>query len=182
MGQHLQPGPPIANTPNSFEYLKNSFLQNNVNITKMPTTQQEWSTFIQELSKWIKNETGVFLPTFNGFSSDPSTPSCVYHRYGQIVQLEFVFTTGTSNQTFFTITNLPATITPKLNVIQPISGLVDNNVNLANAQVEVASDGTIAFYTDGHETGWTNPGTKGFSSSVVSEKSVIYFLRNPDKQ
>ena len=182
MGLHLLPGGPIANTPTSFEYLKSSFLQNNANITKRPENQQDWTTFIQELAKWIKNETGVFLPTFNGFSTDPSTPSCVYHRYGQIVMLEFVFTTGTSDQAFFTITNLPDVITPKVNVIQPISGLVDNNVNLVNAQVEIGSDGVIAFYTDGHETGWTNSSTKGFSSSVTSEKSVIYLLRNPDKQ
>ena len=176
------PGPPIPNAPASFEYLKNSFLQSNSNITRIPTTQREWNTFIQELAKWIKNETGIFTPTFNGFSTDPSTPICVYHRYGQIVQLEFVFTTGTSDATLFTITNLPTVIIPKVNVIQPISGLVDNNVNLVNAQVEISSGGVVAFYTDGHETGWTAGATvKGFSSSDTSEKSVIYFLRNPDK-
>ncbi len=179
---HLNPGGPVDNTPSSFEYLKSSFLQNNANIARMPTTQQGWTTFIQELAKWIKNETGVFLPTFNGFSSDPSTPSCVYHRYGQVVMLEFVFTTGTSDQVFFTITNLPDVITPKINVIQPISGLVDNNVELDNSQVEISSDGTIAFYSDGHEGAWTASSTKGFSSSDTSEKSVIYLLRNPDKQ
>ena len=176
------PGPPIANAPSSFEYLKNSFLQSNANITRMPTTQGEWNTFIQELAKWIKNETGIFTPTFTGFSSDPSTPICVWQRYGQIVQLEFVFTTGTSNATSFIITNLPTVITPKVNVIQPISGLHDNTADIANAQVEISSGGTIAFYSDGHETGWTAAGAKGFSSSDTSEKSVIYLLRNPDKQ
>ncbi len=176
------PGPPIANAPSDFEYLKNSFLQSNVNITRYPEGQREWNTFIQELAKWIKNETGIFVPTFTGFSSDPSTPTCVYQRYGQIVQLEFVFTTGTSNLNSFIITNLPATITPKVNVIQPISGLVDSGANLVNSQVEVSSGGTVAFYKDGHEGGWTGSGDKGFSSSDTSEKSVIYLLRNPDKQ
>jgi len=179
---HLFPGAVIPNAPSSFEYLKSSFLQNNPNITRMPTTQPMWNTFVQELAKLIKNETGIFTPTFNGFSTDPSTAVCVYQRYGQVVQLEFVFTTGTSDDTIFQITNLPATITPKINVIQPISGLVDNGTNLANAQVEISSGSTVVFYKDGHETAWTNTGTKGFSSSVTSEKSVIYLLRNPDKQ
>lgn len=176
----FKPGAEVANAPSSFEYVKSSFLQSNANITRMPTTQREWNTFIQELAKWIKNETGIFAPTFNGFSSDPSTPTCAWQRYGQIVQLEFVFTTGTSNLNAFTITNLPAVITPKINVYQNISGLVDNGTNLANSTVEISSQGTLAFYPDGHSGTWTTSGDKGFSSATA-EKSVIYLLRNPDK-
>jgi len=177
----FKPGAEVANAPSTFEYLKSSFLQHNSNTARMPTSQREWNSFIQELSKLIKNETGIFAPTFNGFSSDPATPTCVWQRYGQVVQLEFVFTTGTSDLNAFTISNLPTVITPNINVYQTISGLVDNGTNLANSEVEISSQGTVAFYADGHEGTWTTSGDKGFSSAT-NEKSVIYLLRNPDKQ
>jgi hypothetical protein len=168
-----------SNAPGAFAYLKDSRLLDKRNIQTMPTSQREWNTFILELNKWLKNETGNFDPTFTGFSSDPSSASCWYHRFGQLVHLEFIFTTGTSDDTGFTITNLPAIITPRDSQILPMIGLHDNTADIADrGSVKIGSDNVITFYSDNHAGAWTGSGTKGFGTSG---QSVIYSLRNPEK-
>ena len=178
----FKPGPPPANEPTDFVFLTDNRLLQNSNITRMPTTQRECNTFIMELNKWIKNETGNFDPVFTGFSTDPSGASCWWHRYGQLVHMEFDFATGTSDTTQFTITNLPSNITPKESQAYPMTNYVDNGSTLtANGSIEIGSDSIIAFHAVSSTQGgsWTGSSTKGF---VGSERpSVIYSLRQPGK-
>ncbi len=180
----FKPGPPPSNQPSTFEFLTDNRLLHNPGITRMPTTQGEWNTFVQELNKWIKNETGNFDPVFTGFSSDPGTvggegPSVWWYRYGQIVNLEFIFSTGTSDATDFTITNLPEFLTPAVSTTVPLSGFLDGSVSLDVPQtVKIGSDGIISFYPDGFQTNWTASGSKG---SVGGGQAAIYFLRQPGK-
>jgi hypothetical protein len=182
-----KPGGIPVGAPSTFEFLTDQRLSSNGNLTRMPTNQQEWGTFIRELDKWIKNETGAFTPTFGGFSSAPGAgyngdgPLVWWHRYGQLVHMEFLFGLGTSNDTFFSITNLPANITPKYDSTVMISGMSDNSVSLTDPQtVEIGSDGNIFFYTSAFTGAWTGSNNKGFGTGNPS-KSIIYSLRNPSK-
>ncbi len=180
MSEVLKPGASVANTPADFKYLKNSRLLDNPNIQKLPSTEQEWNTFLFELQRWIKNETGIFAPTFTGFSADPGTPVVEWARFGQIVVLEFNFTTGTSNATGFTITNLPSAITPKYECYTLVGDMQDNGVALTEPSiVKVGTDSVLTFYA-GVTVGdtWTGASTKGFNTAG---NSIIYHLRDPDK-
>ena len=175
----FKPGPPPDNEPSAFEFLTDNRLLHNPNITRMPTTQREWNTFIQELNKWVKNETGSFDPTFTGFSSGPTAASVWWHRYGQLVYLQFEFTTGTSDATGFTITNLPDNITPRDTQRCLIWELVDGSSTISNVQtVDVKSDGTIAFYSAIPDNAWTASGGKGIARKG---NSIMYSLRQPGK-
>ena len=181
-----KPGIPPPNEPADFEYLTDNRLLNNGNITRMPTTQQQWNTFIVELNKWVKNETGSFdiggseTAQFTGFSADPASANIWWHRYGQLVHIQFHFTTGTSDDTDFTITGIPENITPRDDIRVLCPGLMDNGSNLTEiGSVVIASSGTIIFYTTEYGNLWTGSSTKGFADS--GKYSVIYSLRQPGK-
>ena len=87
---------------------------------------------------------------------------------------------GTSDTTAFTITNLPAIITPRDSQIRPMIGLHDNTANIVDrGSVKIGSDKIITFYSDNHAGAWTAGATaKGFGTSG---NSVIYCLRSPEK-
>ena len=168
-----------ANAPSAFAYLRDSRLLDKRNLAAMPENQRGWTAFMLELNKWIKNETGNFDPVFTGFSADPGTPSCSWHRFGQMVFMEFIFTTGTSDAVDFTITNLPEIITPRDSQIYPMNGLHDNTANIVDrGAIKIGSDNIITFYSDNHAGAWTASGTKGFGTSG---QCVIYSLRSPEK-
>ena len=176
----FKPGRPPANEPSAFAFLTDNRLVQNGNITRYPTNQRMWNSFIQELNKWIKNETGNFDPTFTGFSTDPSTANVWWHRYGQFVHMEFGFTTGTSDATTFSIDDVPEVIRPRDNQTCLTGGMVDNNVSItANTACEVKSTGVISFYSNDTGGGWTGSGTKGISGGLT--QSIIYSLRQPGK-
>ena len=183
----FKPGPPPDNEPTAFEFLTDNRLLHNAGITKLPTTQQDWNTFIQELNKWIKNETGSFDPTFTGFSENPAAgfdgegPSIWWHRYGQLVHMEFIFGLGTSNSTSFTITGIPEIIRPRDDATYILTGMSDNSASLTNPQtVQVGADGTLTFYSSAFTGEWTASGNKGFGTGNPS-KNIIYSLRQPGK-
>jgi len=184
----FKPGPPPDNEPSAFEFLTDNRLLHNPNITRMPTTQREWNTFIQELSKWIKNETGNFdisstdTAKFTGFSTDPTSANIWYQRYGQMVHMEFHFELGTSDATGFTITGIPETIRPRDNTDIVCRGLVDSGSLLDSANpaiVTVGSNGTLSFFSTGEHGAWTGSSSKGFITS--GRYSIIYSLRQPGK-
>jgi hypothetical protein len=181
-----KPGPPGNNAPANYDDLTDGRLTNNSNITRMPTTQREWSTFVRELNKWIKNETGNFdvggsaTAQFTGFSADPADANIWWHRYGQLVHMQFHFATGTSDTTAFTITGVPKIITPRDTSIVLCHGLTDNSANVTHVgTVGVGSDSVLTFYSNAYLGNWTASGLKGFSVSGVS--SIIYSLRSPEK-
>ena len=180
MSEVFKPGAAVANAPADFKYLKGSRLLDNPNMTRMPKDERQWNTFILELQKWISNETGIFAPTFTGFSAAPSTPVIEWARYGQIVVLEFNFTTGTSDTTAFTITNLPSNITPKYPYYTMTGDMVNAGTALTEpSMVKIGEDNILTFYA-GVTVGdaWTGSSTKGFGTAG---NSIIYHLRSPDK-
>jgi hypothetical protein len=180
------PAPGVGGVSSDFEFQEDERLSTNPNLTRMPTTQQEWNGFIRELNKWTKNITDGFVPTVTGFSSDPSDMHCWFQRYGQLVFLRFPDnTTGTSDSTLFTISNLPAIITPKVDLSVIVEGvLVDNSGNLVRgaSSAYIKADGTIHFNAAfGTDNGWTNSGSKGFGLTGSSIAYVTYFLMHPSK-
>ena len=143
---------------------------------------------MHELQKWIKDETGTFdisstdTAKFTGFSTDPTTSSIWWHRYGQFVHLEFNIGTGTSDTTAFTITGIPEVITPRDDCIYPLYGLYDNGAAIVDrGSVKIGSDSVITFYTDHQDGAWTGSGVKGFETGLTA-KCLIYDLRSPTKQ
>ena len=182
-----KPGGLPPGAPTDFEYEYDQRLVTNGNITRMPTSQREWNGFIQELNKWTKNQTDGFTPVFTGFAVDPGVgyggdgPLVLWQRYGQMVMLEFLFCTGTSDETYFTITNLPAIITPKRSSMCVLTGMSDNSTSLTDPQaVKVGTDGVLAFYATAFEGQWTNSNGKGWTTGI-EPKSIIYSLRHPSK-
>ena len=154
-------------------------------MARMPTTQVEWSRFIHELSKIVRNEVAGFEPVLTGFSADPTDPFCWYQRYGQFVYMEFAFGLGTSNSINFAITGIPESITPKIPQRCVVNGIMkDNNADLGfGASALVDSSGSITFYPAANGTAdWTATATnKGFSMPTGQYASILYVLRNPDK-
>ena len=180
------PGSSPGNAPDNYKYLKDDRVTRIGSIGRMPQDQRQWSSFIHELDKIIKNETGTFdvggsaTAQFTGFSVDPTASSIWWHRYGQIIHLEFNIGTGTSNTTAFTITGIPTVIRPRDDCTYPLFGLYDNGAALTSGSVRVGSDGTLTFYSDHADGAWTGSSTKGFAPSIGS-KGLLYSLRNPAK-
>ena len=180
MSEVFKPGAVVAGAPADFKYIKGSRLLDNPNLTRMPKDERQWNAFILELQKWVRNETGIFAPTFTGFSADPSGAVVEWARYGQIVLLEFYFSIGDSDTTAFTITNLPSDITPKYPYYTMTGDMVNAGTALTEpSMVKVGEDGILTFYA-GVTVGdaWTGSSTKGFGSVG---NSIIYHLRSPDK-
>ncbi len=123
--------------------------------------------------------TGTFTATLTGFSSDPSTPTVRWSVEGSLVTLVFAFATGTSDATTWTITNLPAELTPTIGQVVPITGLHDNNADTAAAGVVLISGTTLTFGLDGTDAntggGFTGSNAKGFSAGT---SSITYSLMN----
>ncbi len=185
----LEPGPPPDNEPSAFASLTDGRLLNNAAITKMPTNQREWSSFIQELHKLVKNRTGNFDVNstadakFTGFATDPANANIWWHRYGQLVHMEFGFAAGDSNLTTFTITGIPEVIRPRDDVLVLVGGMLDNGSDLtAPSSVNVGSDGVLEFHLTANAaaTSWTGANDKGFNVSGPGA-SIIYSLRSPEK-
>lgn len=167
---------------------KNGRLKHNSAITKMPTTQNEWNDFIRELEKWQRDEEGVFVPTFSGFSVDPQNSGtgvidCLYHVSGKTVCINLDFgIEGTSDQTYFRITNLPEHLKPKI-LQQGIVGYgIDNGTEFTTPVAWRVYKKTDASTTDidffplaaaaGGIGNWTNSGGKGFSRDI----DIMYSL------
>jgi len=176
--------PGVGQEPASYDFAIDEFLQSNGNVQKMPKNERAWNAFIQELSRWIKNENGFWTPSFSGFSADPSSPICIWHRWGQAVDLKFVFTTGTSDATGFSITNIPEVIRPSSTIYIPMSGLHDNGSALTGAgSVQIDSAGACSFYSDCNFGTWTAGATaKGFTDGANNPSSITYLLRAPNKR
>ncbi len=181
------PGSEPGNAPDNYKFLKDDRITRVGSIARYPTDQRSWNAFVHELDKIIKNETGTFdiggsaTAQFTGFSSDPTTSSIWWHRYGQFVHMEFNIGTGTSDATDFTITGIPDVITPRDDCVYPLFGFDDGGSAIAGGSVKVGSDGVLTFYTDGADGAWTGSSTKGFTAGL-GVKGLIYDLRSPFKQ
>ncbi len=170
--------------PTDFSELNAEKITRNPQITRMPKTQTEWNRFVYGLGQLIRNETSGFEPVLTGFSTDPTSSFCWYHRYGQIVYMEFAFGLGTSNAASFKITNLPASITPSAQQRCLVNGIMqDNSSDLSlGSSALVAATGTITFFPLANTNGsWTTSNNKGFNMPSGQFANIMYFLRNPDK-
>lgn len=111
--------------------------------------------------------TGSFIPSWTGFSVAP-TGSIFYTKIGALVilQLDASGTTGTSNATGMSITNLPAILRPPT-APEPrgVCMLTDNGAQATGAFSFGVAAGTIKFWigtAPPDDAGFTNVGTKGF--------------------
>ena len=175
-----------TNPPTGFEYKSDQRLVTNGNLTRMPTTEIEWGTFIREMNKWVKNETGSYDPVFNGFSVDPGQsnsqgPTVLWHRYGQMVTLIFYFDNGTSDSTGFEVTGMPDNLKPAYAQTCQIGNLQDAGIEITDpCVVVIQTSGQLSFYPDNQFGLWTNSGAKGFTDTRPAT-SVTYSLMNPPK-
>lgn len=111
---------------------------------------------------------GSFVPTWTGFSADPSC-TIFYTKIGGLIVLTFgaVNTTGTSNATGMTIGNLPSIIRPQTDSNPRFTCvLTDNGAQAVGAFGFGATPGTIVFSkgtAPPNSAGFTNVGSKGFA-------------------
>lgn len=110
---------------------------------------------------------GTFTGTITGCTTSP-TGTCRWVRIGQLVMLFIPIITGTSNATTFTMTGLPAAIQPARTMMFPVGDLENASVFTGTFAGQVAAaSGTVTFFFNGSSSGFTNTGTKGFSSEQV---------------
>jgi hypothetical protein len=111
---------------------------------------------------------GSFVPAWTGFSSAP-TCTIFYTKIGGLIVLTFggVNTTGTSNATTMTITNLPSIIRPQTDSNpRATCVLTDNGAQAVGAFGFGATPGTMVFSkgtAPPSTSGFTNSGSKGFA-------------------
>lgn len=113
--------------------------------------------------------TGSFVPTWTGFGGSPPTCTIFYTVIGGLKILQFgaVNTTGTSNATGMSITNLPAVLRAQTDPsARGLCVLTDNGLQAAGAFSFGVAVATMVFYkgtAPPSATGFTAAGSKGFS-------------------
>jgi hypothetical protein len=113
---------------------------------------------------------GNWTPTYTGFSADP-TGTANWSINGSTVHIRLGFTTGTSDATTMTVSNLPSNLTPSLAQIVPIVGLHDNTADSAAVGSVLVSGTTLTFGLNGDNVsggGFTASGTKGLQNASIS--------------
>lgn len=115
-------------------------------------------------------DTGTFTATYTGFTAT-ITCTATWSRIGKLVSLFFCTATGTSNATSFTMTGLPSAIQPgslTQTMALPIGPIQNASIIDTTVSVTVTTgSGTVTFLHNGNSSGWTNSGTKGFSSGAT---------------
>ena len=133
---------------------------------------------------------GTWSPTFTGFSSAP-TPVFAWYKVGNLVSVTLSSGTpyGTSNAATFTITGIPAAITPTANRsvgTQIIDDHPGTGITMEMpGKVQITTGGTMTFFTlrtdtntDGNNYGQSSPSAfnttqdKGLSGSFVITYSL----------
>lgn len=100
-----------------------------------------------------------FTATGTGFTTSP-TATAYYAQIGDAVVLQIPQITATSNLTTYTQTGMPTEIRPAR--IQTVTcATQDNGAAFASGGVTIGTNGTITFYKDQDQNGFTNSGTKG---------------------
>ena len=124
-------------------------------------------------SKWTAlvtatTSSGSWVPTFTGFSANPTGVTARYNTIGKLCQCYVYMTSGTSNATTFTMT-LP--FAAANTTVQTFFGAVgvDNNIN-QNSWVRTRMNSNIldVFRTVTTNT-WTASGTKGVFFTITYE-------------
>jgi hypothetical protein len=119
---------------------------------------------------------GTFTLTGTGFTA-AVTSTATWYRIGNLVALNVGSgMQGTSNATTFTMTGLPAAITPNVNQTNICADLENNSANIFGTAQFVSGSSTITMGAGANAgAAWTNAGTKGFANSGAS---TIFYLLN----
>lgn len=110
-----------------------------------------------------------FTANYSGFGS-VTTGSATWARTGNVALLLLAAVSGTSNSTSFSLTNLPASISPTGAYVTavPSGAFRDNGVNVSSTtnsvMAQVAGGGVINFLNSG---GWTAAGSKGLVQGLL---------------
>lgn len=114
---------------------------------------------------------GSFTITYTGFTANP-TGTATWYRSGKIVTLILPALTGTSNATTFTMTGIPAAISPVTTqrIQLPLFAVRNNGSDGANGSLSVAAGGTFSVFESGSGVGWSNINGKG----IVAICTVCY--------
>ena len=115
-------------------------------------------------------QTGSFTATGVGFSGAAPTMLCNWRTITSIAVLQFASTgiLAPSNSTSFSLTGLPAAITPTFLVQAFQVGAIDNGVEVSDAALQIGSNGILTLTRLGVNTGWTATGNKGFGATTVT--------------
>lgn len=132
--------------------LKNDSLIRHPYLRRMPTTESEWTRFIQTLNaQQVRNLGDVeqtFTPTsWGGFSTDP-VGVISYYEFGDLVVLSRAVSdlTGTSDDDFMTFSGLPEEIRPSTsNVVRSVSCITLLNGVQVASMAHIGWDGTVTF-------------------------------------
>jgi hypothetical protein len=125
----------------------------------------------------LAGTSGSFTPTHTGFSSAP-TGDIRYFIQGELVTLQCDFSTGTSDQTFWTITNWPAALQVTEDVKFPIFGYTDNTavVSELGSCVLTNASAVATFYSSMGSGTWTGSGTKGLVATGNGPAQITYTI------
>lgn len=103
-------------------------------------------------------EEGSYTGTFVGVSGGPVTGTVNYTKIGNVVILDAPSFTGTSNGASKTVTGAPATIRPTTN--KKFSCFSSDNGGAYVAAIgDLATDGTLEYFTTANGSVWTTSGT-----------------------
>lgn len=123
-------------------------------------------------------DTGNVTLTLTGCTTSPTT-SARFYRAGKMVVINIPKQTCTSNTTSFSVTGLPASLTPNTSAdtLYAIGPMQDNAAETETNFASVNSSGTITFYKGGSAaSNWTNIGTKGVGGTGTTGTAFTYSL------
>ena len=122
-------------------------------------------------------ETGSFTPNHTGFSAAP-VGDIRWTRIGKNITLQCDFSVGTSDQTFWTITNWPAALQVTEDVKFAIFGIVDNTATLNQlGAVTLTNGSSIATFGSSMSSNvWTAAGSKGLIPTANGPAQMMYTI------
>lgn len=122
---------------------------------------------------------GSFTPTFSGFSADPSTPTLYWSIQGNIVTITCDWITGTSDQVWYRITDIPAALRPAIGNSQSVvlAGIIDNGVTSWGNVIIAANNPQWDFGFEAPNANFTASGTKGMTAASGAQITFQYTLR-----
>lgn len=151
----------------------NKFVVGNGGDDERTLTDVTWSsggvTFVNPVTApsfvgAVSSVDGSYTGTGTGFTTSP-TATVTYSKVGNLVVLNLPTITGTSNQTYLTLTGGPAGMRPA-NSKSVLAGVQDNGVLKLGTAI-ITTSGEIVFYSDIAGSSFTASGSKGFAGNSI---------------
>lgn len=117
----------------------------------------------------ISFDQGAFIPItlgYTGFSANPATQEFRYRISGKQVTLVGITALGTSNATTFTLTGLPAGISPRALVLSAMI-VIDNGARLNGRAQISAGTTTVTLFATAAAGNFTASGNKGIDNLIL---------------